>query len=234
MKGYDMKVLIFCAHADDEVIGMGGTIRKFASAGAEIRLVIFSEGAEGYASPEEKSLIVEKRDKEVRNICALLGIGEYFNLHGLDWNLKVNNETYRQVIHHIRQFRPDVIFTHARRDYNDHQSVSKAVEEGWFHASLECAMEQDPPFPMVPLYEFEVLTMMDQPDFIADITEELEYKLKAMECYGSQTGVVGSAGQMITGRAMLRGQQIGVKYGEAFHRSSYRPATVTDIRQFLS
>ena len=227
-----MKVLIFCAHADDEVIGMGGTIRKFASAGAKIRLVMFSEGAEGYASPEEKHLIVAKRDGEVRNVCDFLGIKEYFNLHGLDWSLKVNNETYRQVIRHIRQFRPDVIFTHAGRDYNDHQSVSKVVEEGWFHASLECAMEQDPPYPMVPLYEFEVLTMMDQPEFIMDITDELDEKLKAMELYGSQTGVVGCAGQMITGRAMLRGQQIGVKYGEAFRRSAYRPAKITDIKQF--
>ena len=57
-----MKILVFCAHADDEVIGLGGTIRKFANAGAEIRLVHFSAGAEGYATREEKSTIVAIKD----------------------------------------------------------------------------------------------------------------------------------------------------------------------------
>lgn len=228
-----MKVLIFCAHADDEVIGMGGTIRKFASAGAEIRLVMFSEGAEGYGTLEEKTQIVAKRDSEVRKVCNLLGIREYFNLHLLDWSVKVNNQTYRHVIHHIREFKPDVIFTHICQDYNDHQSVSKVVAEGWFHASLECAMDTEPSYPLVPLYEFEVNTMMDQPGFVVDITDELEYKLEAMKLYGSQDGVVGDAGQLLTGRALVRGQQIGVKYGEAFRRSTYRPAKIQNITKLL-
>lgn len=228
-----MRLLVFCAHADDEVIGMGGTIRKFALAGAEIRLVMFSEGAEGYATEAERGTIVARRDAETRKVCKLLGIQEYFNLHGLDWNLKVNNETYRSVIHHIREFRPDVIFSHGCRDYNDHQAVSKVVAEGWFHAALACAMEKDPVYPMVPLYEFEVIKMMDEPNFVVDITDTMDDKLAAMALYGSQTGVVGGSAQMLTGRAMLRGQQIGVKYGEAFRRSSYRPAAISDIKDLL-
>lgn len=228
-----MKVLIFCAHADDEVIGMGGAVRKFASAGADIRLVMFSEGAEGYGTEAERGLIVKQRDEETRKVCALLGIREYFNLHGLDWDLRVCNSAYRAVIHHIREFRPDVIFTHGCRDYNDHQAVSKTVAEGWFHAALACCMGKDPAYPMVPLYEFEVIQMMPEPNFVVDITDVFETKLAAMELYGSQAGVVGSSAQMITGRAMLRGQQIGVLYGEAFRRSSYRPSPVSNIEHLL-
>lgn len=228
-----MKILIFCAHADDEVIGMGGTIRKFALAGAEIRLVMFSEGAEGYGSEAERNRIVAQRDAETRKVCALLGIGEYFNLHGLDWDLRVGNAAYRAVIHHIRSMRPDAIFTHGCRDYNDHQAVSKTVAEAWFHASLACAMEKDPVYPMVPLYEFEVIVGMEEPSLIVDISDVFETKLEAMALYGSQTGVVGGAAQMIAGRAMLRGQQIGVAYGEAFRRSTYRPAKISNIQQLL-
>lgn len=228
-----MKVLIFCAHADDEVIGMGGSIRKFALAGADIRLVMFSDGAEGYGTEAERGQIVKQRDEETRKVCSLLGIGEYYNLHGLDWDLKVGNCAYRSVIHHIREFRPDVIFTHGNRDYNDHQAVSKVVAEGWFHASLACSMGKNPVYPMVPLYEFEVIQMMPDPNFVVDITDVFETKLAAMELYGSQRGVVGSSAQMITGRAMLRGQEIGVQYGEAFHRSSYRPAPISNIEDLL-
>ena len=228
-----MNVLIFCAHADDEVIGMGGTIRKFALAGAKIRLVMFSEGAEGYASLAEKETIVATRDAETRSVCNLLGIHEYFNLHGLDWDLHVGNDTYRAVIHHIREFRPDVVFTHGYRDYNDHQAVSKTVNEGWFHAALACAMEKDPVFPMPPLYEFEVIQMMPAPNLIVDITDVFSTKLEAMALYGSQVGVVGGSAQLIEGRALLRGQQAGIRYGEAFLRSPYRPYLVTDIQKLL-
>ena len=90
-----MKVLVFCAHADDEVIGVGGTLRKLADGGATIRLVMFSEGAEGYTKLEDKPAIVKTRGEEIRRVCEILGIQEYFNLGLLDWNLKVDNSPYR-------------------------------------------------------------------------------------------------------------------------------------------
>lgn len=229
-----MKVLIFCAHADDEVIGMGGTIAKFASAGAEIRLVMFSEGAEGYATMEEKDSIVATRDSETRKVCELLGIKSYRNLHQLDWDMRVNNHLYNEVVKEIRQFRPDVIFTHRFGDYNDHQAVSKVVNEGWFHAALECAAVNGPVHGMVPLYEFEVIEMMPEPGFVVDITDTLEIKVKAMQIYSSQTGVVGGAEQLLTGRALLRGQAIGVRYGEAFRRSSYRPQKISNVSTLIN
>ncbi len=165
-----MKILIFVAHADDEVIGMGGTIRKFALAGATIRLVVFSEGAEGYAELAERNSIVARRDAETRRVCELLGMDEYFNLHGLDWNLQVDNPGYHAVIRHIREFRPDAVFTHGARDYNDHRNVAQTVTEGWFHAALACAMEDEPSCPPAPLYEFEVIQMMPAPGVVVDIS----------------------------------------------------------------
>ncbi len=86
-----MKILIFGAHPDDEVIGMGGTIRRFADAGATVRLVHFSPGAEGYASPAEKNTICAERAAETAAVCKLLGIAEYVNLQQLDWNIEVDN-----------------------------------------------------------------------------------------------------------------------------------------------
>ena len=124
-----MKILVFCAHPDDEVIGLGGTIRKFANAGADIRLVHFSAGAEGYATIEEKSTICATRAAEVEKVCKILGISSYVNYGLLDWSLSVDNSTYRRVIEEIRTFQPDAVFTHFESDYHDHRSVSKVVAE---------------------------------------------------------------------------------------------------------
>ena len=229
-----MNVLIFCAHADDEVIGMGGTIRKFADNNCNIRLVMFSAGAEGYATIAEKDTICATRDRETREVCKLLGISSYRNLNQLDWDLKVNNQLYNEVIGEIRSFQPDVIFTHRFGDYNDHQSVSKVVNEAWFHAALDCAAVNGKAWPMVPLYEFEVIEMMTDPGFIVDITDTFSTKIAAMNIYNSQTGVVGGAEQMLTGRALLRGQQANIRYGEAFRRSVYRPALIKDVNDLAS
>lgn len=228
-----MKILVFCAHADDEVIGMGGTLRKLADAGAHIRLVMFSAGAEGYSCPEEKATITETRQRETRAVCDILGIREYVNLGGLDWSLPVDNGTYRQVIHHIREFRPDAVFTHSMNDYTDHMAVSQVTTEGWFHAALPCALEQDPVWKLVPLYEFEVIQPMARPSLVVDISDTFEAKKRAMEVYSSQTGIVGGVFQLMEGRAMERGYSIGAKYGEAFIRSAYKPRPVRHIQALL-
>lgn len=229
-----MKVLVLCAHADDEVIGAGGTIRKLADAGASIRLVMFSEGAEGYTKLEERGAIVQRRESETRRVCETLGIAECFNLHMLDWNLKVENESYRAVVHHIREFRPDLVFTHSRADYNDHMAVHDVATEGWFHAALPCAMGQDPIWKLVPLYEFEVMDALARPSVVVDITDTYPVKVEAMKVYASQHEVVGGVFQMMEGRALQRGSLIGVQYGEAFARSAYRPRAVTDVATLLA
>ena len=39
-----MKILILAAHPDDEVLGMGGTIKKLSNAGNEIKIIFMSTG----------------------------------------------------------------------------------------------------------------------------------------------------------------------------------------------
>lgn len=223
-----MKVLIFCAHPDDEVIGMAGTIKKLSNAGAQIRLVVVSEGAEGYTRVEDRDTIVVQRDAETRAACAVLGISEYINLHWLDWDIRVGNALYRALIGQIRDFQPDLLFTHCYADYHDHHAVHTNVEEAWFHAGLPCAMEDTPTWPMAPLYEFEVVHRMPSPSVIVDITETYAAKVEAMSCYASQFDIVGGVFQMLEGRALERGSMIGVKYGEALLRNHYRPTAVRD------
>jgi len=228
-----MKILVFCAHADDEVIGLGGTIRKFADAGAEIRLVHFSAGAEGYASPEEKDTICATRAGEVARVCSILGVSSYRNFNLLDWSIPADNSTYRLVIEEIRSFKPDAVFTHLESDYRDHRNVSVAVAEGHFHASLACAIEAAPVYKDVPLYHFEVIKLMPEPELLVDISGTMSAKLEAMAVYASQTGVVGGADQMLSSRAAMRGQMIGVRYAEALIRNKMRPRKITGLDKLL-
>ena len=228
-----MKILVFCAHADDEVIGMGGTIRKFANAGAEIRLIHFSAGAEGYASLEEKDTICATRAAEVEKVCRILGVSSYRNFNLLDWSIPADNSTYRLVIEEIRSFQPDAVFTHFESDYRDHRNVSIAVAEGHFHASLACAIEQAPVWKEVPLYHFEVIKLIPDPEMIIDISDTMDAKLEAMAVYASQTGVVGGADQMLSSRAAMRGQTIGVRYGEALIRNKMRPRKIDNLNKLM-
>lgn len=227
------KVLIFCARADDEVIGAAGTLRKFADAGARIRLVMFSEGAEGYTTADAKPTIVAQRQAETQRVCAVLGIQEYINLHLLDWNLRVDNAAYHAVIRHIREFQPDVVFTHSRHDYHDHYAVHDMVAEGWYHAAIPCALDDGPVWKRMPLYEFEVLQPLAAPSAVVDITDSYAAKVAAMNCYASQHDLVGGIFQLIEGRAQERGYLIGVRYGEAFARSLYRPRSIATVQQLL-
>jgi LmbE family N-acetylglucosaminyl deacetylase len=221
-----VKALVVCAHPDDEVIAVGGVLRKLTDANAAVRLLTFSAGAEGYTSLAEQDEIVATRAEETRKACRVLGIQEHFNLGLLDWNLSVNNGAYHMVIRHVRQFQPDLVLTHCRADYNDHIAVHDSVVEGWFHAAIPCALSEGDVLCAPALYEFEVLEAIAKPSVIVDITDTYVAKVEAMACYVSQHKVVGDVFQRMEGRALERGGQIGVKYGEALLRNHYRPGAV--------
>ena len=224
-----MKVLLLFAHPDDEVIGAGGTIRKLADAGATIRLVTFSEGAEGYTQPGGETTIVAQRAREVAAVCRILGIQEHCTEHWLDWDFRVSNAGYHAAIRHIREFQPDMIFTHSLADYNDHKVMHETVVDAWYHAAFPCAMRDGPVWRHVPLYECEILQPLAEPSVVVDVTDTQAAKAAAMQAYGSQLDMVGGIMQLLEGRALQRGYLIGAKYGEAFRRVTVRPRKVTDV-----
>ena len=39
-----MKILIFAAHPDDEVLGMGGTMKKLSKSGNDLKIIFMSTG----------------------------------------------------------------------------------------------------------------------------------------------------------------------------------------------
>ena len=50
-----------------------------------------------------------------------------------------------------------------------------------------------------------------------------------MRIYASQHDLVGGVFQLLEGRALERGCQIGVRYGEALTRSAYRPRAIHQV-----
>ena len=74
---------------------------------------------------------------------------------------------------------------------------------------------------------------MADPGIIVDATDTFDAKVEAMKCYASQHQVVGGIFQRMAGRELERGSLIGVKYGEALARSTYRPRAVRDVSVLL-
>ena len=53
------KILIIAAHADDEVLGCGGTVNKFSKMGAKIEVLFIADGVS--SRNRKKKIFGEKR-----------------------------------------------------------------------------------------------------------------------------------------------------------------------------
>ena len=65
------KILVVVAHPDDEVLGMGGSIARFAAEGKEVHLLIVTDWSSSqYKASEELERIIEQKKKETANANA--------------------------------------------------------------------------------------------------------------------------------------------------------------------
>lgn len=125
------RILIIVAHPDDEVLGMGGTIAKYALAGAEIALLIVTDGSSAqYQGNKDVAAIIEKKKKETEDCASVLGI-QYIYYGGLP-DMKLDATPHIQVNAAIEkvisEFKPNIVYTHFYGDVNkDHQCVYEST-----------------------------------------------------------------------------------------------------------
>ena len=112
-----LRLLVVFAHPDDESMGMGGTLAKYAAEGVETHLVCASRGERGWFGPEEQNPGLEalgrRREKELENAVRELGLRGLFFLDYIDGEVDQADpaEAIRKIATHIRRIMPQVVVT---------------------------------------------------------------------------------------------------------------------------
>lgn len=118
-----LRLMAVLAHPDDESLGFGGTLAKYAAEGVETSLVTatrgeagryrgIAPGAEGHPGAEALGRI---RETELREAAAVLGVRDLSLLDYRDQELDRArpSEAIGRVVTHLRRVRPQVVITFA-------------------------------------------------------------------------------------------------------------------------
>ena len=115
------RLLAVLAHPDDESLGVGGTLAKYASEGIDVFLLTATRGDRGrfrgYRLDDHQhpgpSALADIREGELRAAASALGVREVSILDYHDQQLDRANasEAVAIIARHIRRARPDVVVT---------------------------------------------------------------------------------------------------------------------------
>jgi LmbE family N-acetylglucosaminyl deacetylase len=129
-----LKLMCVLAHPDDETLGTGGALAKYAAEGVEIYLVTATRGERGwpgsssdYPGPEALGRI---RETELRDAAEVLGVQQVAFLNYYDGKLDQANslEAITQIVAHLRRVCPQVVLTfdpYGVYGHPDHIAISQ-------------------------------------------------------------------------------------------------------------
>jgi LmbE family N-acetylglucosaminyl deacetylase len=114
---HELRLMCILAHPDDESLGTGGILARYAAEGVATFLVTATRGERGWlgnatADPGSHAL-GRMREAELRAAAQVLGLREVVVLNYQDGELDRANpaEAIGQLVAHVRRVRPDVVVT---------------------------------------------------------------------------------------------------------------------------
>ncbi len=187
-----MNVLVIAAHPDDEVLGAGGSIARWAAEGQDVAIAILGEGhTSRYDRREDADLAaVEQLHGCSQQVADLLGAKELV-MGDLPDN-RFDTEPFLDVVKRVEalveRLQPEVVLTQHGGDLNiDHQVIFRAT----MTATRPMAGR-----PVKALYAYEVASSTEwafqqfephfRPSVFVDISATLETKVAAMGLYESE------------------------------------------------
>src|SRR6266516_4324149 len=129
-----LKLMAILAHPDDESLGNGGMLAKYAAEGIEIHLLVATRGEHGWFGKESEYPGLEAlgavREAEVRAAAAVLGLHSVQFLNYIDGELDAAHpaEITAKIVGHLRRVRPDVVVTfgpYGGYGHPDHIAISQ-------------------------------------------------------------------------------------------------------------
>lgn len=210
------RVVILAAHTDDEVLGVGGTIAHHSSIGDEVYVCSVCDRATQHVYDQA---VITRLQDNARQAAETLGVTDLYFCGEKDEQLTVIGAV-SAIESYIEKVRPHVVYTHHGGDSNqDHQALFKAsvivtrtmgdyVIPRVLCYEVPSATEQAPPFPDVAFL----------PNVFVDISNFLDRKLEAFQCYEEEVGEFPHPRSLrsLRARAESWGSKVGLTAAEPF------------------
>lgn len=129
-----LRLMCVLAHPDDESLGMGGTLAKYAAEGVGTYLVTATRGERGWFGDEQDypglEMLGRMREGELLAAASELGLREVRFLDYVDGDLDQADpaEAVARIAGHLRRVRPHVVLTFApdgAYGHPDHIAISQ-------------------------------------------------------------------------------------------------------------
>lgn len=210
------KVMVFCAHSDDQIFGAGGTLAKYAKEGKEIFTVVFSFGEASHLWLRRR-VTIEMRVEESQKADKIIGGSGVFFLglkEGKFAEEIERKDIKKQIKRLISKKKPTKIFTHSIDDpMPDHRAVHKCITSTLDEMGYKC-----------DVYTFDIWNLFNvrerkNPKMYVDITDTFKTKLKALKCFKSQWHAMLSLLWSIYFWAYIYGQRNNCRFAERFYKA---------------
>lgn len=217
------KVLVFAAHPDDELLGLGGTIRRLVNEGVEAHAVILAEGITSRSDKRELANNDELKElqDDARKAATIVGYStiDFCDLPDNRMDGCELLDVIKIVSKYVDKYKPDTIFTHHHGDLNiDHRITCEAV-------LTACRPVND--YGVKRIYAFETPSSTEwnytynesfRPNVYFNVTETLEAKIDGMACYRSESTKYPHprSAEALRSLGKYRGSNVGYEMAEAF------------------
>ena len=143
------------------------------------------------------------------------------------------DELHHQLIKLIREYKPQLIFTHSKDNHRAHNAVYSITRESVFQASESILGYLGKPWPIAPILYYGVEQELTEPNLIIQINkEDLNAKIEALETQLSQTrkDYLNHFKQMVTARSQLWGAKFfgADKFAEPFYVNYRSPILIEE------
>tara|TARA_Y100000782_G_C10143730_1_gene248440 strand:- start:108 stop:773 length:666 start_codon:yes stop_codon:yes gene_type:complete len=213
-----MKILIIAAHPDDEVLGMGGTIKKLSKAGNKIKVIFLSTGILA-----RRPLNGQKKVKELRinakSAAKVLGVNQvdFMDFPDNEMDLVSNLQLTKVIEKEITSFKPTTVYVPTKYDVNvDHQAV--------YNSTITATRPKKNTF-VKEVISFEIPSSTEwyfpnefSPNLFVDISNEFKSKINALKKYKNEIREFPHPRSVDALEAIAKrwGSVSGFRYAEAF------------------
>ena len=210
-----MKILVIAPHPDDEVLGCGGTIARFAHRRNDIFLCVVTKAY----TPDWSEEYIQQKLKEIHKSNRILKIKKtiFLDYPTVRLDLVPQKELNDALSKVVQDLAPNLVFIPHRGDINkDHRIVHDAA----LVATRPYASQ------VRKILAYETLSETEwghsispfRSDVYFDITRYLNLKKKAMQAFETElkTAPHPRSLELISALAKKKGSEVGFEYAEAF------------------